>query len=72
MFRDFGAWMHVVVQTDVTQSSASERLKIYVNGVQETSFGTSNDPAEDTDLAISNTIYHYYGRSPDDDSSNPA
>ena len=71
VFRDFGAWMHVVVQTDVTQSSASERLKIYVNGVQETSFGTSNDPAEDTDLAISNTIYHYYGRSPDDDSSNP-
>ena len=40
MFRDPSAWYHIVAAVDTTQSTASDRVKIYVNGVQETSFGT--------------------------------
>ena len=34
VFRDFGAWYHMVVAIDSTQSSASDRVKVYVNGSQ--------------------------------------
>jgi hypothetical protein len=42
LFRDVSAWYHVVVAVDTTQSTASNRIKFYVNGVQETSFSTAN------------------------------
>ena len=41
LFRDTSAWYHVVAQYDTTQSTASNRLKFYVNGIQETSFETA-------------------------------
>jgi len=31
-FRDPSAWYHIVLQYDTTQSTASDRLKLYVNG----------------------------------------
>ena len=37
-FRNTSAWYHIVLQYDSTQATASNRLKMYVNGVQETSF----------------------------------
>ena len=37
-FRDASAWYNIVVAWDTTQGTASNRVKIYVNGVQETSF----------------------------------
>ena len=37
-FRDVNAWYHIVVAMDSTQATASDRVKFYVNGVQETSF----------------------------------
>ena len=42
LFRDTNAWYHIVVQADSPQGTASNRLKIYVNGVEETSFATDN------------------------------
>ncbi len=42
LFRDPSAWYHIVVQADSPQGTASNRLKVYVNGVQETSFETDN------------------------------
>ena len=41
VFRDQNAWYHVVMRMDTTQSSAGDRFRVYVNGVQETSFDTS-------------------------------
>ena len=32
-FRDVGHWYHIVVQLDLTNSTANDRVKIYVNGV---------------------------------------
>ena len=41
-FRDYSAWYHVVVVADSTESTASNRLKLYINGTEETSFATDN------------------------------
>ena len=40
LFRDVSAWYHIVVRIDTTQSTSTNRLRLYVNGVQETSFET--------------------------------
>ena len=40
-FRDVSAWYHIVVSQSAV-SGASPATLLYVNGVQETSFGTSN------------------------------
>ena len=40
-YRDTNAWYHVVMQLDTTQSTASDRVKIYVNGTQDTTFAGS-------------------------------
>jgi len=36
VFRDASAWYHVVLAFDTTQATASNRVKIYVNGEQQT------------------------------------
>jgi len=52
VFRDPSAWYHFVLAFDTTQSTASNRIKMYINGVQETSFGTETYPDQNTDLDI--------------------
>ena len=47
LFRDVSAWYHVVVAYDTSQSTASNRVKIYINGTQETSFSTETYPGQD-------------------------
>jgi len=42
LFRDPSAWYHIVVRCDLTQGTAADRLRIYVNGVKETSFDTAS------------------------------
>ena len=61
--RDTNAWYHIVYTYDSAQSTASDRLKIYVNGVQETSFGTSSYPSQNYDSYMNvSGIPHYLGR----------
>ena len=52
LFRDFNAWYHVVVRIDTTQSTNTDRVRLYVNGVQETSFDQTDYPSQNTDLKI--------------------
>tara|TARA_R100001509_G_scaffold22914_2_gene12233 strand:+ start:493 stop:1899 length:1407 start_codon:yes stop_codon:yes gene_type:complete len=52
LFRDTASWYHIVVAFDTTQSTANDRIKIYINGVQETSFSTTNNPSQNDDLGI--------------------
>ena len=49
LFRDVSAWYHIVAAFDTTQGTASNRIKLYVNGVQETSLADSDYPSEDFD-----------------------
>ena len=60
VFRDTSAWYHIVVAWDTSQSTASDRVKIYVNGVQETSMATGNYPAQNTTLQF-NTSGRRFG-----------
>ena len=56
VFRDTSAWYHLVLQFDTTQGTADNRIKVYVNGVQETSFSVSANPSENFDVAVNNTV----------------
>ena len=51
-FRDTSAWYHIVIAFDTTQSTANDRIKLYINGVQETSFSTTNNPSQNDDLGL--------------------
>jgi len=51
-FRDISAWYHIVVAVDTTQGTDSNRIKVYVNGTQETSFATSNYMSQNYDFAL--------------------
>ena len=55
VFRDTSAWYHIVWEIDTTQATASNRVKLYVNGVQETSFSTEDYPPQNTDLRWNGT-----------------
>jgi hypothetical protein len=61
LFRDTSAWYHVVVAVDTTQATASNRVKFYINGVQETSFSLANYPTLNHDTAFNNTVQHQVG-----------
>ena len=46
VFRDTNAWYNIIVAIDTTQGTASNRMKMYINGVQETSFSTETQPVQ--------------------------
>jgi hypothetical protein len=56
-FRDVSAWYHIVVAVDTTQATASNRIKLYVNGSQITAFDSSTYPSQNTDMEINTTSY---------------
>ena len=50
--RDNSAWMHIVVIWDSGNSTADDRMRIYVNGTRETSFSSSTNPDQNQDSVI--------------------
>ena len=60
LLRDTSAWYHIVVGWDTSQATASDRVKIYVNGVQETSMATGNYPSQNSTLQF-NTSGRTFG-----------
>ena len=61
LFRDTSAWYHIVVAVDTTNVTADDRVKIYINGVQETSFANRINPSQDTNYSINNNVQHNIG-----------
>jgi len=59
VFRDPSAWYHVVWATDTTQATASDRSKLYINGVQVTAFSTATYPSQNYEGSINNNGIHY-------------
>ena len=57
VYRDTNGWYHVVVSVDTTQATSSNRVKLYVNGEQITSFFTGEEqyPSQNTNLIINST-----------------
>jgi hypothetical protein len=58
VFRDVTGWYHIVVAVDTTQATSTDRVKIYVNGVQETSFSTASYPSLNFDTGLNSTQEH--------------
>ena len=44
VFRDTSAWYHIFVVADTTLATASDRMKLYINGVRETVFDSYTAP----------------------------
>ena len=57
VFKDPSAFYHIVVAVDTTLAAAGDRIKMYINGVQETSFATENNPPQDSESRFSDTSY---------------
>jgi hypothetical protein len=55
LYRDPSAWYHIVLACDTTQATASNRLKLYVNGTQVTAFSTETYPSQNADLNVNTT-----------------
>ena len=68
-FRDPSEWYHAVISVDTTQSTSSDRIKIYINGSQETSLSNSTYPSQNTDLRFNSANAHYIGTTRDDQTS---
>ena len=45
VFQDTNGWYNIVLSVDTTQATDTNRVKLYVNGVQETDLATNNSPA---------------------------
>lgn len=63
VFRDPSAWYHIVVAMDTTQATASNRIKIYVNGSQVTAFSSTTYPTQNFTTAYNNNVANYHGYS---------
>ena len=61
VFRDPSAWYHVVCAIDTTNGTANNRVRLYVNGVEETSFATRNNPDQNADLQPNNAVIQAVG-----------
>jgi hypothetical protein len=64
-FRDPNAWYHIVTAFDTEQGTDTNRAKMYINGVQETSFtnasgGSPTYPSQDQDLQVNISGEHIY------------
>ena len=62
LLRDPTAWYHLVCKWDSTNGTAGDRMKMYLNGVEITSFATDNNPSLNYDSQASNTVLHNVGR----------
>ena len=61
VYRDPGAWLHCVVAVDTTNSTAADRVKIYVNGVRLDSFSSETAPSSNYDNLVNSSISHAIG-----------
>jgi len=59
VFRDVSAWYHIVIRANYSDSTASDRIKLYVNGTQQTL--TFDVAYTDEDGQINGTFAHQIG-----------
>ena len=61
VLRDTSAWYNVIVAVDTTQSTEANRQRIYINGVEETSFSTSTYPSQNDEADNVYQSFHSLG-----------
>ena len=52
LYRDVSAWYHIMCAIDTTQATASNRVRLYVNGNEITAFNSSSYPTQNYDTAM--------------------
>jgi len=62
LFRDPGAWYHIVFSMDTTQAAFADQMKLYVNGEQVTDFDISTAITQNDNTEINSAIAHSVGR----------
>ena len=61
-FRDVGAWFHLVCALDTDESTANNRMRIYINGEEVTTFSSRSNPSSGyANNAINNNTLHTIG-----------
>jgi len=63
VFRDPSAWYNIIIIADSTLSTQTDRVKIYVNGVKETSFHNNSGPSQNYDFSYNTNNTRNIGRS---------
>ena len=53
-FEDHNGWYHLVYRFDTTQAAGGDRIRIYCNGEEVTSFDTSSGPPQNTNIEMNN------------------
>ena len=62
VFRDPSAWYHLVLKVDTTQATSSDRVKIYVNGVEQSVTGNVNDfHSQNVNTIFTDNLTRYIG-----------
>ena len=59
LLRDTSAWYHVVLAVDTTQSTATDRFKLYLNGNLITDFASRNNPAQNFAMEVSSAKHRH-------------
>jgi len=63
VFNDYSAWYHIVVAHDTTLTTASDRVKIYINGTRITEFNSGTSyPSQNAEFEVNDTTVHEVGK----------
>ena len=60
-FKDPAAWYHIVLTYDSGNGTSGNRIRLYINGAEETSFGTDTMPGQNNDSTVNRNCAHYIG-----------
>ena len=60
-YRDVSAWYNLVFVWDSTQSTATDRTKMYVNGTRITSFGQQTNSGQNVNYDMNTAVEHMIG-----------
>ncbi len=62
VFKDPSTWYHIVAVADTSQTTSSDRMKIWVDGVQITDWSSSSYPSQYTETGFNNNYPHVFGQ----------
>ena len=61
LLRDVSAWYHIVLALDTTQATATNRIKLYVNGTLQSYSQEANFPSQNYNMGINRAAKHCVG-----------
>lgn len=62
IYRDPSSWYHIVIAVDTTQATSTNRIRLYINNIEVTSFSPATYPSQNENLWINGAFTHSIGR----------